>query len=632
MWKFIPLFGALFNFSLGLLVLFRGLCNPILRVYTLFVFSIATWNLGTYFVFVAHDSELALFWARFLEMGVIFVPITLYHLSLLIARIPIKRSIYFFYGFYISLVLSNITGCFISGVHNIGYSYYSVAGPGFYLYILALPFSLPFFLRNKLSELQPLHKSRVLNLLWAQIFLLIVGSNDILPMLGIYHYPGTNSIIHPLGSLAVAFYGVIIGFSVFRHRRLGDLLIDHDKILAFIESLQGRTDENQLLKELHELLLNEVFINNYQIILLDETAHYLKVFRSYPGELTGALSEFNTAAHIYHYFRKTQETFLCRPPCSLSSESPHGLAKARQQMAEFNAELCFAFRYQETCFGFILLGPKIHGETYSAIDLQLIGKLICHLSTTIKQIRLMNQLLMAQELELLGRMSRGMAHDLNNLLTPIDTYLQLIAENSSASYLNEELLPVALNNIKTIFSHIHESLFFSENLKPDFKRQELAPLLSKTVELVQPKLEAKKINVIMKIPDGLWIELDKLLIQRMFINLISNAADASGQGAEIQFTATLFDRGHSKNNRLQIQVIDHGTGITDENLNRVSSPYFTTKTSGDLNRGLGLGLTICRRIAHLHEGSMTFTNSKEKGTTVTIDLPYTQSNPLNFLN
>ena len=262
MWKFIPLFGALFNFSLGLLVLFRGLCNPILRVYTLFVFSIATWNLGTYFVFVAHDSELALFWARFLEMGVIFVPITLYHLSLLIARIPIKRSIYFFYGFYISLVLSNITGCFISGVHNIGYSYYSVAGPGFYLYILALPFSLPFFLRNKLSELQPLHKSRVLNLLWAQIFLLIVGSNDILPMLGIYHYPGTNSIIHPLVSLAVAFYGVIIGFSVFRHRRLGDLLIDHDKILAFIESLQGRTDENQLLKELHELLLNEVFINN----------------------------------------------------------------------------------------------------------------------------------------------------------------------------------------------------------------------------------------------------------------------------------------------------------------------------------------------------------------------------------
>ena len=472
----------------------------------------------------------------------------------------------------------------------------------------------------------------MLNLLWAQVFLLIVGSNDILPMLGIYYYPGTHFLIHPLGSLAVAFYGVIIGFSVFRHRRLGDLLIDHDKIIAFIETLQGRTDENQLLEELHELLLKEVFINSYQIILLDETAHYLKVFRSYPGELSGALSEFNTAAHIYHYFRKTQETFLSKTPCSLSSESPHGVAKARQQMEEFNAEFCFAFRFQETCFGFILLGPKIHGESYSAIDLQLIGKLVSHLSSTIKQIRLMNQLLMAQESELLGRMSRGMAHDLNNLLTPIDTYLQLTAENGLSHSLNEELLPMALNNIKTIFTHIHESLFFSENLKPDFKRHELAPLLLKTVELVQPKLESKKIKVIMEIPDGLWIELDKPLIQRMFINLISNASDASSEGAEIQFTATAFHRAHTKNERLRIQVIDHGTGITDENLNRVSSPYFTTKTSGDLNRGLGLGLTICRRIAHLHDGSMTLTNSQERGTTVTIDLPYTQSTPLNSLN
>jgi len=343
------------------------------------------------------------------------------------------------------------------------------------------------------------------------------------------------------------------GREALKIRLMGGWFANHDKILAFIQTLPGRTDGSQLLEELHELLLKALCINSYKIVLLDETAHYLKVFRSHPQKPTGSLSEFNRGSHIYHYFRKTERPFLSKTSGRFHSDSPLELSKARQQMEDYEAECCFAFRFQKTCFGFILLGPKMNGAPYTLVDLQLIERLVRKLSNTINQIRLMNQLLQIQEEELLGRMSRGMAHDLNNLLTPINTYLQLAAENGATPFLNEELLAMAMNNLQTMHAYIQESLFFSQNQKPDFKNCELAPLIESSVRLMCVKLEAKRINVRTKIPTELRIDLDEVLIQRLFTNLISNAADASYEGAEILITAIPFDPENDKDNWLRIQ-------------------------------------------------------------------------------
>src|SRR5207249_1169135 len=98
-----------------------------------------------------------------------------------------------------------------------------------------------------------------------------------------------------------------------------------------------------------------------------------------------------------------------------------------------------------------------------------------------------------QELELLGRMSRGMAHDLNNLLTPVWTLLQLVGEGVSTHDLSEELLPVALRNITTMRAYIRESLFFSENLRPDFQLGRLDVLIQRAADITQSRREAKSI-------------------------------------------------------------------------------------------------------------------------------------------
>jgi signal transduction histidine kinase len=71
----------------------------------------------------------------------------------------------------------------------------------------------------------------------------------------------------------------------------------------------------------------------------------------------------------------------------------------------------------------------------------------------------------------------------------------------------------------------------------------------------------------------------------------------------------------------RLQIIDHGEGISAENLERVFTPYFTTKNTGDGKRGFGLGLAIARKIVHLHGGNLSISSKEKKGTTVQVDLP-----------
>ena len=89
---------------------------------------------------------------------------------------------------------------------------------------------------RKLRFLPPLQRGRVKSLIWACGILIFFGNNDIMPILGIYHYPGTNVPIYPLGSLAAIFYGIIAAHSVLQHQLL-DIHITLGRVAAHIVRL-----------------------------------------------------------------------------------------------------------------------------------------------------------------------------------------------------------------------------------------------------------------------------------------------------------------------------------------------------------------------------------------------------------
>jgi signal transduction histidine kinase len=222
-------------------------------------------------------------------------------------------------------------------------------------------------------------------------------------------------------------------------------------------------------------------------------------------------------------------------------------------------------------------------------------------------------------------MSRGMAHDLNNLTTPVWTMLQLLAEGMPAETLRVELAPVAMRNIQMMRSYIKEALFFSENLRPDFQLGRLDVLIESVVEDARrAKRKGREINFNVITDGEALVEMDQVLIQRLLTNVISNGIDASVDHGEIGVELIRLAKTDAARDWLRVRVTDHGVGIPAENLSRIFQPYFTTKKTGDENRGFGLGLVICRKIASLHGGSLTVQSDPGRGTTVNLDLPNRQ--------
>jgi signal transduction histidine kinase len=215
-----------------------------------------------------------------------------------------------------------------------------------------------------------------------------------------------------------------------------------------------------------------------------------------------------------------------------------------------------------------------------------------------------------------------MAHDLNNLTTPVWTLLQLLSEGVPAEALRSDLAPVAMRNILTMREYIREALFFSENLRPNFQFDRLDVLVSEVVDLArQNKRKGKEIDYGLRLSGEIVVEMDCTLIRRLLSNLIANAVDASPAMGGIEVELIRLVKTDPERDWFRIRVTDHGSGIHSENMQRIFQPYFTTKKTGDEDRGFGLGLAICRKIASLHGGSLVLSSEVGKGTVVNLDLP-----------
>ena len=698
-----PLFGAICNCALSVFVLLGDRRSRLNQVFFLWGLCITGWNACTYALFRATTEAEALSWAVTLQYAVIFIPVLSLHLSLLIAQVTPGKTIVALYLVHFGLAAMNFSGQFIAGVRPVGYAWYSVAGPGFWLYaitFLQCAVSIVILLRRH-AVLPPVQRTRLNGLIAAQMLIGVLGTNDILPIFGIDRYPFTDSIIRPYGSIAAVFYGIIVGYSVLQYQLLdvrvafgritahavrflflffiglalqitltvlvpgnqfssvsftislvvlmvttliasflfprllgntfdrldrrvrGDRFESGDRVRDFIENMAWYEDLEALLNDFHDLLVRTFGIGSYWIILRDEVHQAFTVHRAHPAD-AGALSVLKTNSPVFQVFEWTDAEYLAINPKYARPGARNIDRLARRQLAPFGAEFCFPLRSQSEPFGLLIVGAKTGGDAYSGSDITLLVALVKHLSLMVNQLRLKTQIRQNQELDLLGRMSRGMAHDLNNLLTPVTTLLQLSTEPGGDAALNEELLPVALRNVKRMRAYIREALFFSQNLRPDLQTDRLDLVVQQAAEVARSSRD-KPVEIDVETPGEVLVEMDDVLMQRLTANLISNAIDASPPEGKIQVRLEWLRKSGSVADWVRLRVADQGEGISKENLGRVLTPYFTTKNRGDENRGFGLGLAICRKIVNLHGGNLSIASQLKKGTTVQVDLPSRQT-------
>lgn len=703
----IPLIAAIVNLTLALFVFSRDVRARLNQVYLLLGLEVTVWNTGTFFMFQVRSEADAIFWARFLQFGVIFLPATFMHITSLMTKTQMPRTILFSYLLQGLLAVTNFTPFFIQGVRDLGYAFYAVAGPGFWIFVLSYLVSMSCSMKLLYAEqlnLAPLYRLRVKFLIVAYSILFVFGLNDVLPILGFSHYPIIHTRIFPFGSLAAIFFGIIVGYSVLQHRLLniqvtlsrfaaqimrlifvfllgislllivslgapanqfppfaflgaigvlmisvlvaslffprlfgkgddflerrilGDHFEYHDRVEAFIRSTRWYTDINLLIDDLHHLLVETIKVGHYHLILMDESSRACSLRKAFPEQLRPELVNWHCRSPIFQFFSQSRSEFLaCNLADASPSESPIEVA-AREQLDGFCAEIAFPLRHGDNVLGLLLVGAKLSGEPHTVHDLDLLVSLAGNFSLALYQIRLKDQLLAVEEMELLGSMSRGMAHDLNNLLTPVWTYLQLARELPQDKDGLAELLPNVLRNVQTIQAYIKEALFLSQNHKPQIRPGQLNLLIQKTVELADARLQRKNVAAQIQPLAETIIEMDDVLMQRMIGNLLANAIDASPAGGVVRIALDRLPRNDASRDWFRLRIMDQGEGISPENLKRIATPYFTTKDRGDEGRGFGLGLAICRNIVRLHGGKLSIASEEKKGTTVQVDLPSRQIN------
>ncbi len=224
------------------------------------------------------------------------------------------------------------------------------------------------------------------------------------------------------------------------------------------------------------------------------------------------------------------------------------------------------------------------------------------------------RLVQSEKLAALGELVAGVAHELNNPLTSVLGYAQLLEAGELEGEDARRALEIILQEADRARRIVQNLLTFARQRAHERGPVDVNAAIEQTVALRRYELERAGITFVLDLAADLpVVEGDLFQLQQVFLNLINNAAQAmAGGGGRIEIrTARVGDR-------VRIEVADTGPGIPPEHLHRIFDPFFTTKEVG---QGTGLGLSISYGIVRDHGGEIYAENRPEGGARFTIELP-----------
>lgn len=213
----------------------------------------------------------------------------------------------------------------------------------------------------------------------------------------------------------------------------------------------------------------------------------------------------------------------------------------------------------------------------------------------------------------------GYAHELRTPITSINGFAEMIL-NNAGTMSKEEMrtyLEIIASESRRLADLAGNSLLMSkldtQKIIPDKKAYSLDEQLRRCCILLSSQWQGKEIDMTMDLDEAIFVG-DPDLMQHLWINLLTNAIKYTPKGGSI--TVTLKKEGKT----LNISVADTGKGIAKEDLDRVFDKYYQTDKSHS-KRGLGLGLSICKRIVQLCGGDISVQSTLGEGSTFTVKLP-----------
>jgi len=222
---------------------------------------------------------------------------------------------------------------------------------------------------------------------------------------------------------------------------------------------------------------------------------------------------------------------------------------------------------------------------------------------------------LATRLSIVGEMASGILHEMNNPLTSVIGFSEMLAQKELPEDV-KEYTRIINNEGKRVADIASRMLVFARPQKPKRVYADINQIIETTLRLQAYEMESANIKVTTRLdPDLPWTLADPGQMQQVFLNIILNARTemklAHGRGKLLIKTRVI-------DNTIQISFKDNGSGITKENLDKIFDPFFTTREPG---KGTGLGLSICHEIITNHNGQIYARSKLGKGATFIVELP-----------
>ena len=232
-----------------------------------------------------------------------------------------------------------------------------------------------------------------------------------------------------------------------------------------------------------------------------------------------------------------------------------------------------------------------------------------------EKIKLEKQLLRSEKLSSLGKLSAGIAHEINQPLTGVLTFAHLLLKKFKDDEKTRKDLEIIVRETTRIRGIVQGILDFAREMPMQKKSRRIEEVLEQTLEIIVHQQRFFGIKMVKDYsPDAPEVVVDSNLMEQVFMNIILNALDA------MHGSGTLTVRTRMDNEWVEIDFEDTGSGMPEAILDKIFDPFFTTKDSTE-GMGMGLGLAISYGIVKNHNGDILVAGKEGVGTKFTIRLP-----------
>jgi PAS domain S-box-containing protein len=406
-------------------------------------------------------------------------------------------------------------------------------------------------------------------------------------------------------------------------RRNRELLVLNSIAQTLSESMDLNDSLHRALRQIAELFkldVTSLYLFNEQELSLNRIAAV-----GYRSEFARSFPKVSIQPELLQHVKAVHATFLSAQGLPLPQ-----VFRTTQQKEEITSPYLVILWSKDRVLGVLTIGTRAARE-FSPADINLLIAVGSQISNAIDRTllyeetrtaydnlrRTQEQLLHSEKMAAVGQLISGVAHELNNPLTAILGYSQLLTASPDVGAQGIEYSDKLYKQAQRTHRIVQNLLSFARQHKPERVAVHINQILEETLALRDYDLRMKNIRMHLELaPDLPQTAADPHQLQQVFLNLVNNAVDAVLESAS---EGDLWVRTALRGERLIIEFTDNGPGVREPS--KVFDPFYTTKPVG---KGTGLGLSICYGIITEHGGTIRVRNVEPHGAAFTIELPCQQ--------